>query len=66
MAFMAAASEGTTWNTISPLDFSASQYLLGSPAEVVTNLTPWSAHELHDVRVAYERLGDVDPPTACR
>ena len=43
MAFCAAASDGTTWNTVRPLPFSASQYLFGSPAEVVTNFTPWSA-----------------------
>src|SRR6185369_7510509 len=46
MAFVAAAIDGTTWKTVRPSDFSASQYLLGSPAEVVTNLPPWSATNL--------------------
>ena len=39
-AFSAAAREGTTWNTVSPAAFSAPQYVRGSPAEVVTNVTP--------------------------
>jgi hypothetical protein len=42
IAFSAADSDGTTWNTVRPALFNASQYLRGSPAEVVTNLTPWS------------------------
>jgi len=46
IAFKAAARCGTTWNTVRPLPFSASQYRFGSPAEVVTNLTPWSATKL--------------------
>ena len=42
IAFSAVPSEGTTWKTVRPASFSAEQYLLGSPAEVVTNFTPWS------------------------
>ena len=41
-AFRAARSVGTTWNTVSPAAFSCSVYRVGSPAEVVTNFTPWS------------------------
>ena len=38
----APARLGTTWNTVSPASFSIAVYFIGSPAEVVTNFTPWS------------------------
>ena len=41
-AFSAAASVGTTWYTVSPASLSTLVYLVGEPADVVTNLTPWS------------------------
>ena len=41
-ALSAAASVGTTWNTVSPASLSSLVYLVGSPADVVTNLTPCS------------------------
>ncbi len=41
-AFSAAANVGTTWYTVSPASFSTPVYFVGEPAEVVTNLTPWS------------------------
>ena len=36
IALSAPAKVGTTWNTVSPAAFNAPQYVLGSPAEVVT------------------------------
>ncbi len=39
-AFNAAASDGTTWNTVSPASFSCLVYWRGSPADVVTKRTP--------------------------
>src|SRR5262249_13552439 len=33
---------GTTWNTVRPAPFNVAVYFVGSPAEVVTNFTPWS------------------------
>ena len=41
-AFNAEANVGTTWNTVRPASLSCAVYFVGSPAEVVTNLTPWS------------------------
>ena len=41
-ALRAAVSVGTTWNTVRPAAFSWAVYLVGSPAEVVTNWTPCS------------------------
>ena len=39
---MAAASVGTTWYTVSPACLRTLVYFVGEPADVVTNLTPWS------------------------
>ena len=41
-ALRAALSVGTTWNTVRPASLSCAVYFVGSPAEVVTNFTPWS------------------------
>jgi len=41
-ALSAAVSVGTTWYTVSPASLSTPVYLVGEPAEVVTNLTPCS------------------------
>ena len=42
-ALSAPRNDGTTWNTVSPTSWSARVYFVGSPAEVVTNETPFSA-----------------------
>src|SRR6185295_18589311 len=42
-AFSAPRNDGTTWNTVSPASFNAFVYFVGSPAEVVTNDTPFSS-----------------------
>ena len=42
IAFWAPRSVGTTWKTVRPACLRRAQYLAGSPAEVVTNLTPCS------------------------
>jgi hypothetical protein len=52
------ASVGTTWNTVSPAAFSCAVYLVGSPAEVVTNARPGRRRSRRS-RVAHEGLGDV-------
>src|SRR5665213_4452624 len=41
-ALAAARSVGTTWNTVRPASFSWAVYLVGLPADVVTNVTPWA------------------------
>ena len=41
-AFNAPRNDGTTWNTVRPASFSAVVYFVGSPADVVTNETPFS------------------------
>src|SRR6478735_2909862 len=42
-ALSAPRNEGTTWNTVSPASLNARVNLVGSPADVVTNETPFSA-----------------------
>ena len=41
-ALSAAASVGTTWYTVRPASLRMLVYFVGEPADVVTNLTPWS------------------------
>ncbi len=43
IAFKAARKLGTTWNTVSPASLNALVNWVGSPAEVVTNFTPFDA-----------------------
>ena len=54
-------SVGTTWNTVRPASLSWRQIFRGSPAEVVTNFTPWSTMNFDDAGIAHEGVGDVHP-----
>ncbi len=42
-AFNAPRNDGTTWKTVMPASFNALVNFVGSPADVVTNVTPFSA-----------------------